>query len=302
MLLSTNVETLLKKYDDEFSIGIFARAGFDAVDYPVWQLVDDDNRFNGPDYKEIAAEVRRIATAHGVTINQTHAPFTFNKKLLSDPVAYEEIVMPRLIRSIEITALLGGKITAMHPLHYLDYQKDSELMFEMNMDYYRRLLPYAKEYDVRLGIENMFQKDARRGCLTADTCSTSKEFIRYLDTLDDPYAVGLLDVGHVGVCATATEEASDVIRALGRDRLKALHIHDNDYRDDSHMPPFMGKMNWAEITKALGEIDYEGDFTFEMSSRLVSSIDVPLLPAFAEFLEKTGRHLTSEIDRHRPKH
>ena len=300
MLLSANVETLMKTHDVAFAMDVFVNAGFTALDFPLWQMVNDDHPMNTPDYKLKAEEIRRMAAARGVPINQTHAPFTFAKALLTDPVAYEEIVMPRLIRAIEITALLGGKVTAMHPLHYLNYAENKERVFEMNMSFYRRLLPYAKEYDVCLGIENMFQRDARRGCLTADTCSASAEYLRYIDTLDDPYAVALLDVGHVGLPAGTTEEAADIIRALGHDRLKALHIHDNNYKDDQHLPPFMGKMDWNAITKALGEIDYTGDFTFELSSAFMTAQNDDYLPIMADFLCKTGKYLMARIEASRP--
>ena len=302
MLLSANIETLLKTHDLAFAMDTYVNGGFTALDYPLWQMVDDDNPFNGSDYRALAEQVRLEAAKRGVPINQTHAPFTFHKGLLCDRAAYEEIVMPRLIRSIEITALLGGKVTAMHPLHHLDYTTNKELLFEINMDYYRRMLPYAKEYGVCIGIENMFRRDSRRGCLAADTCSSSAEYLRYIDTLDSPYAVALLDVGHVGLPAGTTEEAADIIRALGHDRLKALHIHDNNYKDDQHLPPFMGKMDWNAITKALGEIDYDGDFTFEMSSAFVSACNDDYLPILAEFMAKTGHYLIARIEASRPKH
>ena len=41
------------------------------------------------------------------------------------------------------------------------------------------------------------------------------------------------------------------------------YIHDNDYLDDMHTLPGISEMNWDEITKALAEIDYKGDFTME---------------------------------------
>lgn len=299
MKLSMNVETLLKKHDIGYCINIYQNAGFTAVDYPLCNMVKDEDVFNRDDYKTAAEAIRRVADEKGMPINQTHAPFSFSKQIYENPVTFEEIVIPRSIRALEISAILGAKISVVHPLHYMTYAGNEEELFARNMAYYRRLLPYAKEFGVKIGVENMFQRDPRRKCLTADTCSFAKEFVRYIDTLDDPFAVACLDVGHVGLPANATEEAWDVIRALGHDRLQALHIHDNDYVNDQHMPPFMGKLNWGEITRALGEIDYAGDFTFEVSSGLISSYNEDYLPIVAKFMAETGKYLVGKIEANR---
>jgi sugar phosphate isomerase/epimerase len=52
--------------------------------------------------------------------------------------------------------------------------------------------------------------------------------------------------------------------------LHALHVHDNDYIDDRHTLPGLGRMDWEEIMKALAEIDYDGDFTYEADNFLVN--------------------------------
>ena len=299
MLLSMNLETLLRKHGLEFALDTYRKVGFDAVDYELCCMVKDNDRFNGDGYRVIAEEIRRAADSRGLIINQTHAPFSFSKDLVADPVAYEEIVLPRLVRSLEISGIFGAKICVIHPLQHLPYQGNEQVLFEMNMKHYRYLLPYAKEYGVKIGVENMWQRDPRRKCITASVCAFSEEFVRYIDTLDDPYAVACLDVGHVGLPANATEEPCDLVRALGHDRLQALHIHDNDYCGDQHLLPFMGKLNWTETMRALGEIDYTGDFTFETSTALISGFDAACVPIVARYLSDIGRYLMGEIEKSR---
>ena len=55
-----------------------------------------------------------------------------------------------------------------------------------------------------------------------------------------------------------------MIKALG-DRLKALHIHDNDKLHDSHQLPFTMNIDFEPIVKALKETNYDGYFTLEAS-------------------------------------
>ena len=145
----------------------------------------------------------------------------------------------------------------------------------------------------------MFQSDARRKHIVDDTCSRKEEFIRYIDTLDSEYIVACLDVGHTGLIMQP-DEAQDLVRALGHDRLKSLHVHDNNYREDQHILPGLGLLNWDEITKALGEIDYDGVFTYETEGKLLNNFDDELYPTALRFMSDVGHHLIDKIERNRP--
>ena len=299
MELSINISNLMGRYDFAKCIDIYKEAGFTACDYSLMGLVNDGDRWNGDNYRELAEEVRRIADEKGFPITQTHAPFTFKAAQWDDPTVYEEIVFPRMVRTLEISGMIGAKTVIVHPIHHMVYHGHEEEIFERNMAYYRSLIPYAKEYGVKVAVENMFQSDPRRKCIVADTCSNLQEFIRYVDTLDSEQITACLDVGHVGLPLTDVE-APEFIRGLGHDRLGALHIHDNDYRNDQHVLPYLGTINWMEVAKALGEIDYQGDFTYEVKGNRICNCDEGFVPTMAAFYAAPGKHICAEIDRNRP--
>lgn len=300
MKLSINIGPLLKRYDLATCIDIYKTAGFTAMDYPLFEMNQDDFILNTDQYQTVAADIRALADAKNLPITQTHAPFSYPKEKWTDSVYYEEQIFPRLIRSIEISGILGAKVVVIHPIHYMVYKGHEEEIFEINMDYYRKLIPFAKEYGVKIGVENMFQRDPLRQCIVADTCSDAKEFIRYIDTLDSEQITACLDVGHVGLPVSATLSAADFIRALGHDRLGSLHIHDNNYQTDQHILPYLGKLDWAEIAKALGEIDYKGDFTYEVGGQLVALPDEGFVPIGAAYMANVGKHIMSMVDANRP--
>ena len=264
MKLSTNMGNIMCRYDFAKSIDLMKQAGFEAMDYSLMDMVDDDCPYNGADYLEIAKKERAISDEKGVPVTQTHAPFTFKADQWDDPVYYNEVIFPRMVRCLEISGILGAKVCVIHPQHHWTYRGHEEEIFEKNMAFYRSLIPHAARYGVKIGVENMFKRDKDRKYIDHDTCSRSAEFIRYIDTLNSPHVTACLDVGHVAL-PISDESAADVIRALGHDRLGALHIHDNDYTRDQHSLPYLGKLNWPEIAKALGEIDYQGDFTYEVN-------------------------------------
>ena len=119
------------------------------------------------------------------------------------------------------------------------------------------------------------------------------------------FAVACLDVGHVGLPTGTAYEAQDFVRALGHLRLKSLHIHVNDYKWDLHQMPYRGKLDWDSITAALGEINYDGDFTYEVDfdyvERAKASGGLEMLEAELVYMEKVGRILVEKIEKSRSK-
>lgn len=300
MKLTMNIAESEGRFGLEKALSIIKNAGFDSVDYGLGAMEQKGSVLHDrTKYRAEAQRIRALADAAGLPITQTHAPFSFQD--WNDPVAYEDFILPAIKRSLEISALLGAKIAVVHPLHHWTYKGHEEEIFERNMVFYRSLIPLCKEYDIKVGIENMFQREMLRGQISFDTCNQIPEFIRYVDTLDSEYMVACLDIGHVGLPAR-DDEAWDFIRALGHDRLQALHVHDNDYRVDKHALPYLGRIDWNEITKALGEIDYQGDFTYEVNLTTFMSkfMSEELIPTAMRYAHDVGRHLCSLVDKNRP--
>lgn len=301
MKLSNTNAHVVGKYGWEGSISALKRAGYDAFDANFCHYLDDsfqDGQWAEDRYLERAREIRALCDKEGIACTQIHAPYAFKAPMWKDQLY--EVCFPRVVRSLEIAAALGADVCVVHPLHHFEYRGNEEYAFQLNMEYYKRLLEYAHKFGVRIGIENMWQRDALRGCISHDTCSRAEEFIRYIDTLNDPRAVACLDVGHIDIIHRE-DCTADVIRALGRDRLHALHIHDNNYKSDDHLLPFHGKLDWNGICTALGEIDYDDDLTFEIGSGFFDNCPDEFYEEKLTYSVKVGRQLIQMIDRARPK-
>ena len=126
-------------------------------------------------------------------------------------------------------------------------------------------------------------------------CARPSDFCRYVDAVDSEWMTACLDIGHA---ALVGEDIPDFIRKLGRDRLKALHVSDNEFLTDAHKLPFEQKIDYTKVVKALAEIGYEGDFTFEADGTYKDK-PAELLPACAAYMEKVGRYLVGEIEKAR---
>jgi sugar phosphate isomerase/epimerase len=299
MNLTINGVSLVERFGWEKTAEICKKAGFDSMDYSLGCMEKPEDIFNDEkEYIKAAEALRRVIDLNGLPVTQTHAPFVYSG--WKDPKVYEEFIMPSIRRSIEVSAILGAKVAVVHPLHHFVYKGNEEEIYEKNMEFYRSLIPICKAYGIKVGIENMFQRELLRAHISFDTCATIAEFIRYVDTLDSEYMVACLDIGHVGLPVT-DERAWDFIRALGHDRLQALHVHDNDYRNDRHALPYQGKIDWDEVTRALGEIDYTGDFTYELDGKVIvpEGMDEAFIPTHVKYLADVGKLLCSKIEKQR---
>ncbi len=255
MILSQTI-ACVSGFGDERAIELMAQAGYDASDYSMSSMSRGNSVLNSDGYREYALKLCEIAKRNGVYFNQGHAPYSVS---CDDKETAEKLLWEYTVRAIEIAGIMGIETLIVHPVDSGDYIGRESYVREKNIKYYRSLIPYAEKYGVKLGCENMWSYDKRRKVIVGSVCSNPYEHAAYIDELNSEMVVACLDVGH---SALAGREAQDCIRVLG-DRIGALHIHDNDYRDDMHTLPGLSEMNWDEIMKALAEIGYKGDFTFE---------------------------------------
>ena len=300
MKLSTQTWDLYRRFGDEKAIRMYREAGFDALDYSLFEmqnvthpLLDDDETVSG----QYAARIRRTVEENGMYVNQTHSPFAFPGKW-HDMEAFYGYIVPRIEKSVRIASLLGARCIVVHPLPAcLTALKGSpEAGRQMTIDFFRSLKPAAERYGIRIAVENVWDFDKLRQRPVENGRSGVEEPIPYFDELDDGKNFTVcLDVGHCGLIG---KEAPDVIRQAGAGRITALHIQDNNYIEDWHTLPGMGKRAWDAVMKALAEIDYQGEFTFE-ADRFLARYDDEFVGEAARFMVKVGRMLIGKFDRYR---
>ncbi len=296
MKLSTQTERFASIFGYEDGVRRLCEIGYDCLDLTLTHLgKEDGDPLLQDNYREIALNMRKIAESYGVCFNQCHAPYHFKARdFIGDTAAREDITF-RIGRAIEIAGLVGAKVIVIHPLHHRNYHSDSpEYFFGINMEFYGTFAQKAQECGVKIAVENMWQRSAHNNRIVSDVCSNPHELAQYVDELNKLYGgfVACLDIGH---CALTGAIPAESIRVLG-DRLQALHVHDNDTENDSHLLPFTGKIDFKSVMTALSQIGYTGELTFE-ADKFLKLFPTEHITAAAEFMHKTGRLLISIIEK-----
>jgi sugar phosphate isomerase/epimerase len=240
-------------YGIEDGFALMAKAGYEAFDLSL--CLSDDHVLLQQDYRTHCDTLRALSDTYRIPFLQAHAPFP------SYYVGRDEWNAERrklILQSFDICARLSIPLMVIHPINMVFDSYEDKIRH--NVEFYRSLLPIAKEYNVKIATENMWRRNPETNKIGPSVCSLGNEFAALVDAVDDPYLVACLDLGHAPIVG---EDVCDMIRTLGHDRLQALHVHDNDGKEDDHSLPFSGKADWNAILDALVEIDYVGNMTLE---------------------------------------
>ncbi len=288
MLICNLTHRLCAPGKEEEALDLLKAAGFDAADLSLFHFKENP-RWNRENYKEEAKKLGDYARAIGLPILQAHAEFAFDWKTAD----LDRDVFPVVYKSAEVAAIAGAENIVVHPIHPPAYDGHEEEYFHINMEFYGRFLPLCETYGVRICTENMFRMNKKRKMIDHSACSRPEDFIRYVDTLEALYGDhfgGCLDLGHMVLVGV---DPIEMIQKLGH-RINCLHVHDNNYHDDSHLLSGLGSIEMEPLFKALGDAGYHGIFTLE-AEQMLKNMPKALYPDTLSYMAKVSRYYADLI-------
>ena len=133
-----------------------------------------------------------------------------------------------------------NKLVVMH----LTAGKEPPMYSEIGLERIKRLVKYAKGVGIKIAFEN-----------------TKKQ--GYLE-----YVLGNIKEDNVGICYDAGHchfhFNGEFDYGFFKDKIFAVHLHDNDKSDDLHLLPFDGSIDWKNILTELKQSNYTGPITLEV--------------------------------------
>jgi len=141
---------------------------------------------------------------------------------------------------VDISAALGAGVNVLHIWN--QSHEDACRILD-------QVCQYAAERNVSIALENNRSLE----CM---------DFILELVHSVDMPNIGIcVDTGHANLGDLG---AGNAIRMAGS-LLLTTHLQDNLGERDDHMPPGMGKIDWADVFQALSEIDYKRTLMLELT-------------------------------------
>lgn len=270
--ISIAIGRLQEMFGDMRAIEIAAEIGADAVDFDTcgsrWDYRKSDSVFSKSDEEIVAycEALKKRADELGIIIGQTHGRIAGFR---GDP-AWDEAAVKNARLDCLVAKTLGAPVCIMHAVTtiHMGADADPQMMRDMNFDWFTSVLPFAKQYGIKIATET-FGDATGLGC--CDFFGNADEFIKSYNRIcavEDfaDYFVMCMDTGHSNKATRFNNNPSsgDVIRMLGS-KIVALHLNDNDTLTDQHKIPLTGTLDWEDIFNALDEIGYNGIYNMELN-------------------------------------
>lgn len=165
-------------------------------------------------------------------------PASLNKKI-------HDMTVEQMKKSIRLCAKLGSPLYTFHPPYLQDPDnsfrfdrgrpvQDYEESYNKLIETIRFLIDYAKEFNVKLAIENNIVSTHDGDVKDFSMLYDLAEFLRLFKDIDTDEFGMLLDLGHLKVNANLMGFDPDESIDAVKDRVMALHVHDNDGSADTH--------------------------------------------------------------------
>lgn len=290
MKISTNISAFTKHFTDTQIVDLLSEAGFDAIDYSFFEESRYCPDVPESEYKARFCYLREYAESKGMYFNQAHAPYPSS---LSDE-NFTKRRFDELVTSIKNASFLGIRNIVVHPMQHLSYYtgENTQKLLEMNISFYKSLMPVCEEYGITVCTENMWQCYGNSERIWHSTCASPEEFAQYIDSVSSKYLKACVDIGHTVLVG---ENPEKMIKYLG-ERVVALHVHDNDGSHDSHTLPFFGIIKWDEVARALKQISYSGEITLESQCFIPKDLPTHLLGDSARYMAKVAKSFANMVE------
>ncbi len=260
MKISTSFSSIYSRFGDPFDSRQRLRAaGFRYFDLNFYDwLGDSQSRFFLPDWERQVDDMGNRLAKIGVAPIICHAP-------KGEPAKDRAGILARSQRALLCAGMLGIPDMVIHPGGLPGWTNDDFDRF--NIEYIRELLPFAEKSGTRILVENVGRWDEQF------YVQSGKELFDFVEKVNHPLVQACLDTGHLSL---EDDDNPKAIRLLGK-HLKGLHVQDNlgslpipvtdrAWRQDLHLPPGLGIIDFDATVRALVDVGYEGSFNLEIES------------------------------------
>lgn len=221
-------------YADRFKLAV--DVGFEAMEA---QTVSDPKE---------AEQIRQAADQAKLRIHSVMNMDHWKFPLSSGDPAVVERSMKGMETSINNAKLWGADTVLLVPA-VVDPQTSYKDAYVRSQAQIKKLIPLAAQAKVVIAVEEVWNK----------FLLSPLEFAKYVDELNSPWVKAYFDVGNI----VRYGYPQDWIRTLGS-RIVKFHLKDFSTDTQKFVPLREGSIDWPEVRRAIGDINYDGYLTVEL--------------------------------------
>lgn len=252
--------------------------GFSCIDFNMADTDAELYNISETEAKKILLNEKQLAEKSGVKISQVHGPWRWPAKDFSAEDRRERA--EKMKKSLYMCSILGCENWVVHPIMPFGVEdaetENAQKTWDMNIEFMNDILKTAKEYGITVCLENM--------PMPKFSLAAPERILEFVKTIDDDNFKICLDTGHVSVFENLS--LGGETRRLGK-YIKVLHVHDNLWGMDLHLPPYYGIADWGDFASALEEIGFDGSFSLETNppAKLPDDIFEQMCVCYAKIAE-----------------
>lgn len=307
--LGVQTKNVVEDTNSAEGFALLKAAGFSCCDFSLNGYLANTDLYRSEVnsfFDQSISELEAFFTPHkngardnGITINQMHMPYPIyvpaGKQGINDYLWNE--VAPK---SMAVCSFLECPYIVIHGFKLAKYLGSEEKEWKETEKFIDSVAPMAKEMGITICIENLY--DSVGGHLVEGPCCNVHKAKERIDRINDRYHAEVLgfcfDTGHANLLGIDPEE---FIVTLG-DRLKVLHIHDNDGIADLHQIPFTftaGRENtpstdWEGFLRGLARIRFDKVLSFE-TAPVLSAFPVQMKQNVLHFIADIGKYFVEQV-------
>lgn len=230
--LAVAIQNANKEVNVIQTIHAIKNAGFNKV---FVQWYDKDWEYSQEEQVKLCKEL-------GLDIIFAHLGYQNINEIWKEQKEGEELV-ERYKNDIKNCKQNGIPMVIMH----LTSGKNPPMYNEIGLKRIKKIIQYAKENDIKVAFEN----------------TKIPGYLEYvLENIQDENVGICFDAGHYHV------HFDDQFNfEFFKNKIFAVHLHDNDKSDDLHLLPFDGTINWEDVIHKLKQYGYNGPVTMELCYR-----------------------------------
>ncbi len=237
---------------------------------------------------------KEAAKSNGIRIHQMHMPYP---NFIPD--AAQEIndylVREMAPKSMKLCHYFDCKYIVIHGLKVKRFYGSEEAEWEKTEEFIDTIAPFAKEMGITICVENIYNSAGNH--IVEGPCCNASKAVERIDRINERYHAEVLgfcfDTGHANLVGIDFES---FLYTLG-ERVKVLHIHDNDGMADLHQVPF----TFTKTRENKPSTDWEGFLRGLRSAKfdkVLSFETAPVLSSFPEELKPQALHLIADIGKY----